>query len=79
MATTPAAPVATPESTRSWFAVDAEPAVAAMGSNLERGLTEQEAAVRLARIGPNKIAREKPPSLWSIALDQLRDQVPPES
>jgi Ca2+-transporting ATPase len=73
VATAPEFSVTTPESTRSWFAVDANAVVAAMGSDVERGLGVQEAAARLARIGPNQIARDKPPSAWAIALGQLRD------
>ena len=68
-----AAIMTTPESTRSWFALDADAVLAAMGSDAEQGLSAQEAASRLTRIGPNQIAREKPPSIWAIALGQMRD------
>ena len=56
-----------------WFAREADDAVAALGSDAERGLSSQEAASRLSTIGPNRIAEEKPPSASSIALAQLRE------
>ena len=56
-----------------WHAREAAAAVAALGSDAERGLTQAEAAERLARDGPNEITGEKPPSVWAIALAQLRD------
>jgi magnesium-transporting ATPase (P-type) len=40
---------------------------------VELGLTGSEAAERLARYGPNAIRAEKPPSVWQVALGQLRD------
>jgi P-type Ca2+ transporter type 2C len=57
----------------SWHALAAEQVVAAMGSDAARGLSVDEAARRLTQYGPNEIAREQPPSVWSIALGQLRD------
>ncbi len=47
--------------------------VAAVATDLARGLTSGDAATRLARYGPNEIAKEKPPSVWAVALTQLRD------
>ena len=69
------APTATASSPGSaaWYALDVDAVVAAVGSDLERGLTSGDAATRLARYGPNEIAKEKPPSVWAIALEQLRD------
>ena len=63
----------TPEPREPWFAQDADRVVAAMETDAERGLSRSEAASRLSRYGPNQIAAEKPPSLWAIALQQLRD------
>jgi magnesium-transporting ATPase (P-type) len=42
-----------------------------MGSDETVGLTE--AAARLSRHGANQISIEKPPSVWAVALGQLRD------
>jgi P-type Ca2+ transporter type 2C len=57
----------------TWHALAAEQVVAAMGSDAARGLSVDEASRRLTQYGPNEIAREKPPSVWSIAVGQLRD------
>lgn len=61
-------PSVTPE-----YARDAIEVVAAMGSDATSGLTGAEAAARLSRDGRNEIAREQPPSVWQVALLQLRD------
>src|SRR5690242_20489499 len=37
------------------------------------GLGEAEVATRLGQYGPNAIAAEKPPSIWEIGLNLLRD------
>ena len=52
---------------------DAPEVVAALESDAASGLTGAEAAERLPRYGPNAIERERPPSVWAIALQQLRD------
>ena len=62
-----------PEPREPWFAQDADRVVAAMETDAERGLSRSEAGARLSRYGPNQIAAEKPPSLWAVALQQLRD------
>src|ERR1700750_2086733 len=62
-----------PEREEAWFAQDAERVVAAMQSDVEAGLSGNEAASRLSRYGPNQIAGEKPPSVWVVALARLRD------
>ncbi|HSZ36819.1 MAG TPA: cation-transporting P-type ATPase [Acidimicrobiales bacterium] len=67
------AATATPPGSAAWFALDVEAVVAGVGSDTERGLTSGDAANRLARFGPNEITKEKPPSVWAVALTQLRD------
>jgi Ca2+-transporting ATPase len=47
--------------------------VAAFGSDESSGLSVADAAARLAQHGPNQITSEKPPSVWVVALQQLRD------
>ena len=42
-------------------------------SDVVSGLSAEEAAVRLASHGPNQIIAEKPPSVFAVALAQLRD------
>src|SRR4051794_8915989 len=57
----------------SWFAQDATAVLAAFGTDAERGLTQAEATARLSQYGPNQIRGEKPPSVWSVSLAQLRE------
>jgi Ca2+-transporting ATPase len=63
------------ESGRAWYAEPAEQVVSELGSDAERGLTSAEAAARLASHGPNVIAAEPQPSVWAIALLQLKDSM----
>ncbi|HKG50952.1 MAG TPA: cation-transporting P-type ATPase [Actinomycetales bacterium] len=56
-----------------WFSRSVSDVVSALGSDEVRGLTGSEAAERLSRYGPNRIAAEKPPSTLAVALQQLRD------
>jgi Ca2+-transporting ATPase len=55
------------------YACDAIAVVGAAGSNPDAGLTQAEAASRLSTYGMNEIVSEKPPSVWAVALRQLRD------
>ena len=55
------------------YARDAAEVVASAGSDIDTGLTGAEAAERLARLGPNQITGEESPSVWAVALAQLRD------
>jgi Ca2+-transporting ATPase len=59
--------------TRTWFNQTAEAVLAAVGSDPESGLTAAEVSARRATHGPNVIASEPPPSIWSVALIQLKD------
>jgi len=56
-----------------WFALDQAAVLAKVGSDAERGLSQAEAASRLSQYGPNQITGEQPPSVWQVALAQLRD------
>jgi P-type Ca2+ transporter type 2C len=42
-------------------------------TDVASGLSDQEAAARLASLGPNQLTAEKPPSVFAVALAQLRD------
>src|SRR6476660_9093433 len=55
------------------YARDPLDVVASARSDADSGLTGAEAAERLARLGPNQITGEPPPSVWEVALAQLRD------
>jgi Ca2+-transporting ATPase len=56
-----------------YYGLEAAAVVATFGSNETTGLTPAEAAERLAQHGRNEITSEKPPSVWQVALQQLRD------
>ncbi|GAA3349291.1 cation-transporting P-type ATPase [Amorphoplanes nipponensis] len=56
-----------------WYARAAAEVVAELGTDAGRGLDRAAAADRLRHFGPNRIAEEKPPSTWAVALQQLRD------
>src|SRR3954447_16871350 len=56
-----------------WFARDQAAVVAELESDADRGLSQAEAASRLARHGPNEIRGEAQPSVWAVALEQLRE------
>ncbi|KXF51294.1 metal-transporting ATPase [Rhodococcus sp. SC4] len=57
----------------AWHAQDADVVVSALASDRQAGLTAGEVDERRRRYGPNEIASEPPPSMWSIALLQLKD------
>lgn len=69
----PRASVAASHESSPWFAQDVAVVVAALETDLDRGLAGTEAVTRLSRFGPNEIAKEKPPSVWVVASVQLRD------
>jgi Ca2+-transporting ATPase len=54
-------------------ALEGADVVAALGADAAAGLGSAEVATRLGEHGPNAIAAEKPPSVWEIALVQLRE------
>jgi P-type Ca2+ transporter type 2C len=55
------------------YAREAKDVVASARSDADSGLTGVEATERLARLGPNQITGEPPPSVWEVAVAQLRD------
>jgi magnesium-transporting ATPase (P-type) len=63
----PPPPAPAPE---AWFAQDEAAVVAALETDADQGLSQAEAAARLARDGANEITGEKPPSVWHVALEQ---------
>ena len=54
-------------------ALDGADVAAELGTDAATGLGSAEVATRLGQYGPNAIAAEKPPSIWEIALVQLRE------
>ena len=67
-ATAPAAPPA-------WHAVSVAQAAALLRTSVDTGLTRQEAARRLADVGPNRVGDVPERPLWCLALDQFRSVV----
>jgi magnesium-transporting ATPase (P-type) len=59
------------EPSRPWHALPADEVVAALDTDLETGLTSQEAAVRLEREGRNELQPDEPKSDLAILLDQF--------
>ncbi len=75
MSTPTTAPTPAGPTGRAWFNESVEQVVAAHATNAETGLTSAEAAARLASHGPNVIAAEPQPSVWAVALVQLKDSM----
>lgn len=62
-----------PRSLRDPWLHDAEEVARAIGADLERGLTPQDVARRLARDGPNELRRAPRPPVWRRILAQFED------
>ena len=82
MATTDTIRQATrPESQPVWHALNLGKLLAAVQTS-EGGLTEAEAAARLATLGPNQLPRQAPTTIWQLLLRQFlfqtRQAVGPE-
>ena len=54
-------------------ALTVEGVAAELAGDLQHGLSETDAAARLARFGPNKLARPHRPAFGAIALRQFAD------
>ncbi|HEU4430567.1 MAG TPA: HAD-IC family P-type ATPase [Myxococcota bacterium] len=61
-----------PHRDRAWHAIDAAGALAAVGSDAERGLASGEARLRLERFGPNALAEPKRRSAVLVFAAQFR-------
>jgi P-type Ca2+ transporter type 2C len=61
----------TPSDETAWWALETSDATTRLDVDPGDGLGDAEAASRLERYGPNEIAKEPPPSTWSIARGQL--------
>lgn len=57
--------------TTAWHAVTAEQAALQLSVQATEGLAADEVQRRLATFGPNELAKEPPPSTWSIMRGQL--------
>ena len=70
-----ASPQALVDQPRTWFNKPVEDVVAEFTTNADSGLSAAEAGSRLASHGPNVIAAEPSPSVWAVALIQLKDSM----
>jgi Ca2+-transporting ATPase len=61
----------TAEQTVTWYALSSEDAAARLTVEPGQGLAPDEQQRRRAQYGPNQLATEPSPSLWSVALGQL--------
>ncbi len=58
---------------RPWHTIDVEEAAAWFGVDLERGLNEGQAAIRLKEYGYNCIRERRKTPAWSIFIQQFKD------
>jgi Ca2+-transporting ATPase len=56
-----------------WFSVGLERAASELNSNLETGLSSEEATRRLAETGPNELSGEEPTSPLMLLLQQFKN------
>ena len=68
-------PEAKVDQPRNWFNKPVEDVVTEFATNADSGLSAAEAGSRLASHGPNVIAAEPSPSVWAVALIQLKDSM----
>ena len=54
-----------------WYALSVKDVAEALGSDLKRGLTAQEAQARLGKYGPNELKEQPRPGFWKMLLDQF--------
>ena len=57
----------------AWHTRTAADAAERLGSDLQNGLSSEEAARRLAQFGPNEIHEQPPRSLFAMAIAQFKD------
>ena len=57
--------------TIDWYALSAAEVATRLGTDPDRGLDADEVGRRRAQYGPNELATEPPPSVWSVARGQL--------
>ena len=64
-----------PTPTKHWHAQHADQVCADLETDPARGLPPDEAAQRLIRYGPNKLAEKKPRPAWLKFFDQFRNML----
>ncbi|MDQ1346189.1 MAG: P-type Ca2+ transporter type [Pseudomonadota bacterium] len=66
-------PYSQPATGRPWHSLATEQVANELCSDPAQGLTDAEAAVRLAERGPNRLAEKAPRAAWRKFLDQFRN------
>ena len=56
-----------------WYSNKLDDAVQELNTNLETGLSDGEAAIRLQEHGANKLSEKKPRTFFQRFLDQMKD------
>jgi len=56
-----------------WHAVESADAIASLKVDPERGLSDEEATLRLGIYGPNEIQEAKKKAAWKLLLDQFKE------
>jgi len=64
-----------PNSDYEWHSVTIEEVLAALETDPKRGLSEEEAARRLERYGPNTLRERPRPTFWHRLLAQFNNFV----
>jgi Ca2+-transporting ATPase len=57
----------------SWHGLELDAVADALGTSLRTGLSREEAARRLAYMGPNELEAGEGTSLWALLLDQVKN------
>jgi P-type Ca2+ transporter type 2C len=77
MASSPSAPVITPAVRKGhaadWHHLDVDEAAARLDVSLSSGLSQREAARRLAEHGPNELRAARRVAAWKLLLEQFRN------
>ncbi|NLY52482.1 MAG: HAD-IC family P-type ATPase, partial [Firmicutes bacterium] len=58
---------------QTWYLMSREDAAKALETDIDTGLTQEKAARRLEKYGPNELEAQAGRSLWDMLLDQFKD------
>ena len=59
----------------AWYSQTTDEVISTLNVDRQEGLTGAHATELLSRYGPNEIVSEPPPSVWAVALLQLKDSM----
>lgn len=58
---------------KTWYQLSPDQTSKELDTNLERGLSPEEAKKRLENYGPNELIRKEGPGIWSMFIEQFKD------